>query len=91
MALIATPCAFFRHPSQCASGPAVAVVAPDADPLNSNLAQLSRFGASDSCNVACAATLITCGGQQEVNIYVENDVMPRTVPPSDYSPVGCYK
>lgn len=63
-----------------------------ADPLNSNLAQLTRFGASDACNVTCAGdTRITCGGQQQVNIYVENDATPRAVPPSDYSPVGCYK
>jgi hypothetical protein len=74
-------------------GPAVAAVAVGAaDTMNSNLVSLTHFGASDACSVACAGDArITCGGQQQVNIYVENDATPRVLPPNDYSPVGCYK
>lgn len=63
-----------------------------ADPLDSNIAQLTRFGAGDACTAACSGdTRIVCGGEQQVNIYVENEAAPGAVPPNDYSPVGCYK
>jgi hypothetical protein len=63
-----------------------------ADPLDSNIAQLTRFGADDACTAACSGdNRIACGGQQQVNIYVENDAAPVAAPPNDYTPVGCYK
>jgi hypothetical protein len=61
------------------------------DPLNSGLTQLTRFGAGNACDTPCAGDArITCGGQQQASVYLENDATPA-VPPNEYTPVGCYK
>lgn len=62
-----------------------------ADPLNSGLSQLTRFGAGTACDTPCAGDArMVCGGQQQASVYLENSAVPA-VPPNDYTSVGCFK
>lgn len=68
------------------------LVSAIADPLDSSLSQLTLFGGGDACTTPCAGdTRMVCGGQQQANVYLENDATPEVTPPNDYTPVGCYK
>lgn len=64
---------------------------PHADAQNSDLATLTRFGASNNCTMPCSGDASArCGGDFRADMYTITDPLPAGIPVTNSTYIGCY-